>query len=236
MPPPMTSSRSGMPLTSSAPVESTIRSSSGRNGSHDASEPDGDDAVLEADDGVAHLDRVRAGELAGAPHDLDLARLGQRLEAADELVDDAVLPGADLVDVDRRLLEADAGLAELVGLGQDLGDVQQRLRRDAADVQADAAEPLAAVDQRDGEPEVRRAERGGVAARTAAEHGHLDLHVGVGNAALRPRASRPQPRAPSAPRPPRPARRWPAWTPRSRRRPRASAAPSPRRPCRRPRP
>ena len=39
MPPPMTSSRSGMPSTSSAPVESMIRSSSGRNGSDAASEP-----------------------------------------------------------------------------------------------------------------------------------------------------------------------------------------------------
>ena len=113
-------------------------------------------------------------------HDLDLALLGQRLEAAGELADDAVLPRAHLVDVDARLLERDAGLAELVGLGQDLGDVQQRLGRDAADVQADAAELLAAVDQRDGQPEVGGAERGRVAARAAAEDGHLDLDVGVG--------------------------------------------------------
>ncbi len=40
MPPPMTSSRSGMLSISSAPVESMIRSSSGRNGSVAASEPE----------------------------------------------------------------------------------------------------------------------------------------------------------------------------------------------------
>ena len=40
MPPPMTSSRSGISSTSSAPVESMIRGSSGRNGSEAASEPD----------------------------------------------------------------------------------------------------------------------------------------------------------------------------------------------------
>ena len=194
MPPPMTSSRSGMPSTSSAPVESMIRSSSGRNGSEAASEPDGDDAVLEADDGVADLDRVRAGELAGAAHDLDLALLGQRLQAAGEPADDAVLELADLVDVDLRRLEGDAGLAELGGLGHHLGDVQQRLGRDAADVQADAAELLAAVDQGDAQPEIGGAEGGRVAARAAAEHGDLDLDVGVRGRP--PAAPRPRPSAP----------------------------------------
>ncbi|MNK91670.1 hypothetical protein D3C87_1117780 [compost metagenome] len=39
MPPPMTSMRLGMPLSSSAPVESTTRSSSGMKGSFTACEP-----------------------------------------------------------------------------------------------------------------------------------------------------------------------------------------------------
>ena len=39
IPPPMTSSRSGTSATSSAPVESMTRSSSGRSGSHAALEP-----------------------------------------------------------------------------------------------------------------------------------------------------------------------------------------------------
>ena len=94
MPPPMTSSRSGMPSTSSAPVESMTRSSCGRNGSEAAREPAAMIACVEADDGAADLDRVRRGELAHAAHDLDLALLGQRLEAAGELADDAVLARA----------------------------------------------------------------------------------------------------------------------------------------------
>ena len=45
-----------------------------------------------------------------------------------------------------------------------LADVQQRLGRDAADVQADAAEALVALDEDDVEAEIGGAERGGVAA------------------------------------------------------------------------
>ncbi len=149
MPPPMTSSRSGIPLTSSAPVESTIRSSSGRNGSDAASEPA---AMMQCSKPTT----VSPTLIVFGPVNSPVPRTTWTLRclASDsrppiEAVDDAVLPGADLVDVDARLLEGDAGLAELVGLGQHLGDVQQRLRRDAADVQADAAELLAAVDQRD---------------------------------------------------------------------------------------
>ena len=52
-------------------------------------------------------------------------------------------------------------------LGDHLGDVQQRLGRDAADVEADAAERLVALDQHDVEAEVGGPERGGVAARVS---------------------------------------------------------------------
>ena len=76
-----------------------------------------DDAVFEADDRVADRDRVRARELTGAPHDLDLALLGQRLEPAGQTPDDAVLPRPQLVDVDRRLPERDPRLAHLGRLG-----------------------------------------------------------------------------------------------------------------------
>ena len=82
-------------------------------------------------------------------------------------------------------------VAEFLGLGEHLGDVQQRLGRDAADVQAHAAELLAPVDQRDGQAEVGGAERRRVAARTGAEHGDLDLDVGVvGDAGRRRRRGR----------------------------------------------
>ena len=48
--------------------------------------------------------------------------------------------------------------------------VQQRLRRNAADVQADAAERRPALDERDLQPKVRRPERRRVAAGPGADH------------------------------------------------------------------
>ena len=47
---------------------------------------------------------------------------------------------AQLVEVDLRRAERDAVLGERLRLVHDRGDVQQRLRRDAADVEADAAQ------------------------------------------------------------------------------------------------
>ncbi len=230
----MTSSRSGMPLTSSAPVESTIRSSSGRNGSEDASEPAAMMQCSKPTTVSPTLIGVGARELAGAAHDLDLALLGQRLQAAGEAPDDAVLPGADLVDVDRGRLEADARLAEL--------------RRPRSGPSRRAAAPSTGCSRRSGRR--RRAARRGRSARRSARGRRRGTPPcsrpgrrrarPPGPARRRrgraPRASRPPPRAPSAPRPARPAHRWPAWTPPRPPRPRASAAPSPRRPCRRPRP
>src|SRR5690606_25762244 len=79
-------------------------------------------------------------------------------------------PAAKLVGIDPRLAEVDTAPGHLLRLLDDASGVEQRLRRDAADVEADAAERRPALDQRDVEPEVRRAERRRVAARARAEH------------------------------------------------------------------
>ena len=62
----------------------------------------------------------------------------------------------------------DAELLALAGVVGDLGRVQQRLGRDAARVQAGAAE-LALLDQRDRQAELGRPERAGVAAAATTE-------------------------------------------------------------------
>ena len=64
-------------------------------------------------------------------------------------------------------------------LVDDDGDVQQRLRRDAADVQADAAERRIAFDDHRLQAEVGRAESRRVAARAGAEHQHFAVDVGL---------------------------------------------------------
>ena len=64
----------------------------------------------------------------------------------------------------------DAVVTHLTDFVDDLGGVQQRLGRNAADVEANAAQHGPAFDQRDLEAEVGSAERGGVAAGTGAQH------------------------------------------------------------------
>ncbi len=60
-------------------------------------------------------------------------------------------------------------------LAERLGQMEQRLRRNAADVEAHAAERRVALDQRHALAEIGGAERGGVAAGAGAE----DEDVGV---------------------------------------------------------
>ena len=59
----------------------------------------------------------------------------------------------------------------------DLGRAQQRLGRDAAPVQADAAE-IGALDDRGLESELRRADRRDIAARAGADDDHVERGVG----------------------------------------------------------
>ena len=88
-------------------------------------------------------------------------------EAADQLLDDAVLERAQLVEIDLRLAEGDAPRRRVLRLARStLGDVQQRLRRNAAAIEADAAGIRFGIDERDLHAEVGRVERRRVPART----------------------------------------------------------------------
>ena len=76
--------------------------------------------------------------LAGDHRHLALA--GEAGEAGRQALDDAVLPVADRGEIDRRRAEADAVRRHRRGVVDGLGDMQERLRGNAADVEADAAE------------------------------------------------------------------------------------------------
>jgi hypothetical protein len=81
------------------------------------------------------------------------------------------------VDLGRAVLDAvAAGALDLV---HHAGRVQQRLARDAADVQAHAAERVVALDQHRLHAEVGAAEGRRVAAGAGAEHEHLALDIGL---------------------------------------------------------
>src|SRR5207244_2693750 len=93
-------------------------------------------------------------------------------EPSRELADDALgLPRAEGVERDPRLAEVHAELLRALGLAEHRPDVEERLRRDAAFPQADAAEPPARVHDERLEAELGAAERRRVAARAAAHDG-----------------------------------------------------------------
>jgi hypothetical protein len=62
-----------------------------------------------------------------------------------------------------------------VRLGEQLGGVKQRLGRDAADVEAGAAQRLPAFDAGGLKPQLRRPDRGHVSARSSADHDHVEM-------------------------------------------------------------
>ena len=61
----------------------------------------------------------------------------------------------------------------MLRLVQQLGDVQQRLRRNAAAIEADAARILGRIDQRDLHAEIGRVKRRRVPARAAADDNYM---------------------------------------------------------------
>ena len=143
----------------------------------------GDDRLVEAHDpralGGFDAQGVGRSELALPGHGLDLALLGKADQAARQPLDHAVLPAANRRRVEGRRAEAHAVRTHRLGVVDDLGDMQQRLGRDAADVETDAAERRSRVDQNDVLPEISGAESGGVAAGTGAQNQNIGLEIGL---------------------------------------------------------
>ena len=166
MPPPRMTSRRGTSVWASRPVESTHRSDSRPGiGGRSGNEPVAITADLKRRPRRPHRDRVRVGEAAAALHPLDAVRLEQACDALSHLPDDAGLPLVRSREVEPRLLDADAERAEhVVRLVQELGRLDPRLRRDAADAKARAAELGLLLDAGHARAELRGADRGRVSA------------------------------------------------------------------------
>jgi hypothetical protein len=124
--------------------------------------------------GTGHLHRLRASQRRPPLHELHLAQLADASHPGGELVDDTLLECAKLVDVDLRLTEGDAPLVRVLRLVDHFGHVQQRLRRDAPAIEADAAGILFFVDKRDLHAEVGGIEGGRIAAGPCAEDHQLN--------------------------------------------------------------
>ena len=82
------------------------------------------------------------------------------------------------VDADLGRAKVDACGGQVAHFVHDGRDVQQRLGRNAAHVQADAAQCRVTLDQHHLEAKVSRAESGRVAAWATAEHQQVAVHIG----------------------------------------------------------
>src|SRR5690606_38133698 len=106
--------------------------------------------------------------------DRDAARLDEAFQALELLGDDALAVRRDTGDVDGLEARGDTDGGRGAHMIGDFGRVQQRLRRDAAAVQAGAAD-LVLLDQGDFLAEIAGAQRGRVAAAASAEDDEVEL-------------------------------------------------------------
>ncbi|MDT4847739.1 hypothetical protein FQZ97_818070 [compost metagenome] len=122
---------------------------------------------------------MRIEEVADAAHHLHLARLGHAGQASGQLADHLVLVVAQAVEVDLGFAEQDAVGGQCLGFVDHGGVVQQRLGRDAAHVQANAAERAVAFYQHSVHAQISGAEGGRIAAGAGTQHQHVALDVGA---------------------------------------------------------
>ncbi len=180
MPPPMTSILFGCVRSSSAPVESTMRGSSGRNGSRTDCEPAAMIAwsnftTFFAPSGSATSRWCGSTNVPTPVTTSTLRILAMPARPPVSLPTTLSLCARSFARSTLGARERHAEVGEVRGLVDHRRDVQQRLRRDAADVQAHAAERRVALDEHRLHAEVGGAERGGIAAR-AGRRGPASSH------------------------------------------------------------
>ena len=114
-------------------------------------------------------------EFRDGGEDAHLALLRHRRQSARQFPDNTVFPSAELFAVDRRLSERDAVFGHRRGVVDHFRGVQQCLRRNTADVQANAAQHRVALDEDHVHTDVGRPERGRIAAGTRADDDQLSI-------------------------------------------------------------
>ena len=131
--------------------------------------------------GRFHLDLAGRGDAADSREGVDLVFLEQEGDAFDVAVDALVLELHHGGQIELRLTELDAHLVEQVaGFFEQLGGVQKRLRGNAADVEAGAAEGLVLLDHSHFHTELRCTDGTDIAAGTGADDDEV-----IGHASLR---------------------------------------------------
>src|SRR3546814_20852341 len=113
-----------------------------------------------------------------------LVLLEQEFDAAGELLDRIRALAVHRVEIEfGRHLDAELGHRAAGRSLEIFGRVEHRLRRDAADIEAGAAQRLAAFRARHLEAQLRGADRGDVAARPGTAHQDVLVGLPIGRAA-----------------------------------------------------
>ena len=130
--------------------------------------------LLVAARGQIHLQVMRVDDFGEPLQITHLPMFHELAGAAGQPLDDVVLEGAELREVDLRLPEFNSPCLRVARFVDQLGDVQQRLGRDAAAIDADAAGIHFRVDERGRKSEIGGEKCCGVSPGTAADDDHLD--------------------------------------------------------------
>ena len=175
-PAPTTSSRCGTLASDSAPVEDTMRFSSivmplRRATSEPVAITIALASMVVVVPSAAFTSTLPGADDAADPDmRLDLVLAEQERHALDVAVDTLVLELEHGGKIERGRPDPDAHLGEgVAGLVEQLGGVQHRLRRNAPDIEAGAAEGLVLLDHRDLHAELRRPDGADIAAGAGAD-------------------------------------------------------------------
>ena len=180
MPPPSTTRRRGTSVWARRPVESTHRGESRPGiGGRTGYEPVATIALLKVTSSPPSTEIVVVlVNLPDTLDPLDAVRLEEARDAARHLLDDAVLPGRRLTEVELRLRDVDAELREgLPRIVERVRRLHPCLRGDAAHPEAGAAELRLTLDAGHLAAELSRADGGGIACRSSSEDGDVTFHA-----------------------------------------------------------
>src|SRR5581483_1418224 len=127
-----------------------------------------------------HFDLAGRGDAAGTAEGVDLVLLQQEVDALDVAFDAFVLELHHRREIELRLADADAHHREVLGRHfEHIGGVQQRLRWDAAYIEAGAAEGGALFHHRGLQAKLRRADGADVTAGAGANDDEIVSHNSI---------------------------------------------------------
>ncbi len=141
--------------------------------------------------GGAHRQFVWRNKARRAVHQRDFARRGHRRQTTGQPAHHRMAVGAQRIEVDAGLAKVDAGARQMRRLAHHPRLVQQGLRRDAADIEADAAKRRVALDEGHAQAEVGRSKRCRIATRPGADDDEVvALRTGRTHSSARRRSAR----------------------------------------------